>query len=294
MLLQIRAFLVVAEEGSINRAAERLRMSQSSLSRQIQGLEHEIGGELLERTSSGISLTPGGLALQARMKTLLADYDRSVMEVRRIVRGEQKTLRIGYMLSAAKEYLDAPLKRVRAAHPDIALKLLDLSPGEQIAALRAAEIDVAFTDESAEVLARDFYTRVLTTIPSVVALPEGHRLAKAKSIRLAQLKNDMFVKAEERDVPGLTRRISAYCWKYGKFRPRYVGPSQDLSDAFQTVANENAVLLLPSFTRNNSATGVIMVPLADEAVTWKLLVVWQRGKPSQALRTFLEALLRRA
>lgn len=58
MLSQIRAFLVVSEEGSINRAAERLRISQSALSRQIQGLEHEIGGALLERTSSGVSLTP--------------------------------------------------------------------------------------------------------------------------------------------------------------------------------------------------------------------------------------------
>lgn len=290
MLLQIRAFLIVSEEGSINRAAERLRMSQSALSRQIQALEHEIGGALLERTSSGITLTPGGVALREKMAPVLSGYDQAITEVRRIVRGEQKVIRIGYMVSAAKEYLEPALRRVRAEHPDVGLKLLDLSPGEQIAALRAAEIDVGLTDESAEVLAREFYTRVLVSIPSIVALPEQHRLREAETVKLAQLKNEVFVKSDESEVPGLTKRTTAYCWKFGKFRPRYVGPTQNLAETFQTVANENAVAILPSFARNYRATGVVMVPLADAGVTWKILVVWQRGKPSAPLRTLLDAL----
>ena len=292
MLPQIRAFLVVSEEGSINRAAERLRLSQSALSRQIQGLEHEFGGPLLDRTSSGITLTPGGLALQAKMEPVLAGYDRAVMEVRRIIRGEQNIIRVGYLPSAAKEYLAGPLKQARAAHPDLVVKLLDLSPGEQIAALRAGEIDVGMTDESAEVLDREFYTRVLALIPSVVALPEQHPLRKQSSLRLAQLKNEVFVKSDEGEVPGVTRRISAYCWKHGKFRPRYVGPARDLADALQLVVNENAVAILPSFMRHHTATGVTILPLADQAVTWKLMVVWQRGKSSKALRTLIDALLK--
>ena len=113
MLPQIRAFLIVTEEGSINRAAERLRLSQSALSRQMQALEHEMGGALLERTSNGVTLTPAGLALQTAMGTVLAGYDRAVTDVRRIVRGEKNLIRIGYMASAAKEYLDAALKRVK-------------------------------------------------------------------------------------------------------------------------------------------------------------------------------------
>src|SRR6185312_11964839 len=114
MLSQIRGFLVISEEGSINRAADRLSMSQSALSRQMQGLEHEMGGPLFERTSAGIKLTPGGLALQAKMSPVLSGYDRAVMDVRRIIRGEQNILRIGYIASAAKQHLAAALKRVRA------------------------------------------------------------------------------------------------------------------------------------------------------------------------------------
>lgn len=293
MLPQIRAFLIVSQEGSINRAAERLRMSQSALSRQIQSLEHEMGGALFERTSSGISLTPAGLALRARMSAVLSGYDRAVMEVRRIVRGEQTILRIGYMASAAKDYLETALQHVRAQHPGLVLKLLDLSPGEQIAAFRAGEIDVGMTDESAEVLAREFYTRVLVSIPTLVALPEQHRLRKLASVRLAQLKNEVFVQSDEGEVPGLTRRIAALCWRHGKFRPRFVGPTHSLAETLQTIANENAVAILPRFARNHSATGVVFVPLADEAVQSKILVVWQRGTPTPALRTLLDALFKK-
>ena len=294
MLSQIRAFLVVSEEGSINRAADRLSMSQSALSRQMQGLEHEMGGPLFERTSAGIKLTPGGLALQGRMSPVLTAYDRAVMEVRRIVRGEQKVLRIGYIASAAKQHLAAALKRVRTEHPDLSLKLLDQSPGEQIAALRAGEIDAALTDESAVTLAREFYTRTLAAIPTVVALPEQHPLRKRSSLRVADLKNGVFVKSDEDDVPGLNQRIVALCRKYGKFRPRFVGPAHSLAEGLQMVVNESAVAILPAFVRDNTAaTGVLFVPLADEGVTVRLWVVWQRGKISQPLRTLLDAFFRK-
>ena len=293
MLPQIRAFLVVCAEGSINRAAERLHLSQSALSRQIQGLEHEMGGPLLERTSSGITLTPGGLALQARMNSVLSGYDRAVMEVRRTIRGEQNILRIGYLPSAAKEFLEAALKRLQAEHADVAVKLLDLSPGEQISALRAGEIDVGVTDESAAVLAKECYIRVLGAIPSVVILPARHPRRKQGAVQLAQLKNEVFVKGNESEVPGQARRLTAYCWKHGKFRPRYVGPVRDLADAFQTVANESAVAVMPAYVRDYRVPGVVILPLAEQAVTWTLQVVWQRGKPSQALRTLLEALFKK-
>lgn len=267
-------------------------MSQSALSRQMQGLEHEMGGALLERTSSGIKLTAAGLALKTQMGGVLESYDRAVTEVRRTMRGEQNLLRIGYLASAAKEYLDEALKRVRATYPGVIVKLLDLTPGEQIAAFRAGKIDLGLTDQSAELLTREFYTRELASIPNVVALPELHPLAKQRSIRLVQLKNEAFVKADESQVPGANRRVTAFCWKHGRFRPRYVaGSTLSLAEALQTVANENAVAVLPDFARNHTASGVVMLPLSDEAVTAKLYLVWQRGKPSKALQTLLDALM---
>ena len=102
MLEKLRLFLVVLEEGSLRRAADRLRISQSAITRQMQSLELDLGGRVLERTSAGVRPTNGGHALAGRAKTLLADYDSTMAEVRRLNRGESERLRIGYIASAVR------------------------------------------------------------------------------------------------------------------------------------------------------------------------------------------------
>src|SRR5258706_8983531 len=60
VLEKLRLFLVVLEEGSLRRAAERLHISQSAITRHLQLLEHDLGGRVLERTSAGVLPTSGG------------------------------------------------------------------------------------------------------------------------------------------------------------------------------------------------------------------------------------------
>jgi DNA-binding transcriptional LysR family regulator len=96
MLEQIRSFLTVVEEGSLHRAAARLRISQSALSREMQALEHELGGRLLERMTTGVSPTAGGQVLAKRMGAVLASYDLAMSDTRRALRGETDQVRIAY------------------------------------------------------------------------------------------------------------------------------------------------------------------------------------------------------
>jgi DNA-binding transcriptional LysR family regulator len=290
MLAQIRSFLTVLEEGSLHRAAARLRISQSALTRQMQALEHELGGRLLERMTTGVSPTAGGQALAKRMGALLASYDLAMSETRRALRGETDQVRIGYLPSAAKQYLSGPLGEVRRSHPKTVLKLVNLSPGEQIIALRAGEIDIGITNDSGELLAGEFYTRTLAEMGSYIALPEQHRLATQDRVRLSDFKGEFFVSCDSQQAPGLDRQVEAYCKKYGKFSPKFHGPVQTLADAFELVANENAVQILPAFASHHSSPGVVVLPLADAEVTWKILVMWRRGTAGGALKALLDAL----
>ncbi len=290
MLAQIRSFLTVVEEGSLNRAAARLRISQPALSRQMQALEHELGGRLLERMATGVRPTAGGQALAKRMGAVLASYDLAMSDTRRALRGETDQVRIGYLPSAAKQYLSGPLMEVRRSHPKTVLKLVDLFPGEQIIALRAGEIDIGITNESGELLAGEFYTRKLAEMSSYIALPEQHRLATQDRVRLSDLKGEFFVSWDSQQAPGLDRRVEAYCKKYGKFRPKFHGPAQSLAHSFELVANENTVHILPAVASHHSSPGVVVLPLADAEVTWKILVIWQRGRAGGALKALLDAL----
>jgi DNA-binding transcriptional LysR family regulator len=290
MLAPLRSFLAVIEEGSLHRAAARLSLSQPALSRQMQALEHEMGGKLLERTSTGVKPTSAGHALAAKMGKILADYETSVDEVRRMLRGGSETLRIGYLGSSARDFLTPALGALREMPTRTKVKILDLTPGEQIIALRKGEIDVALTDHGGELLARDFYTRKVATIPLFAVLPANHPLSQRKELRIAELKDETFVYAPDSDVPGHARRLMQLCRKCGKFRPKFIGPCQSLSDGLSLVVNEGAVALLPAYTRHLLTTCFSMIPLSDPEATWDMVVVWQRGKPSAALKAFLDAL----
>jgi LysR family transcriptional activator of glutamate synthase operon len=139
-------------------------------------------------------------------------------------------------------------------------------------------------------LAGEFYTRELAEIHSYIALPEQHRLATRDGVRLSDLKDEFFVSLDSQQAPGLDRRLEAYCKRYGKFRPKFHGPAQCLAHGLELVANENAVFLLPAYAIHDSPPGVIILHLADAEVTWKILVMWRRGRAGGALKALLNAL----
>jgi len=289
---KLRLFLVILQEGSLRRAAERLHISQSAITRQIQLLEHALGGRVLERTSSGVRPTTGGHILAERAKALLADYDSVFAEVRRLVRGESDRLRIGYVASAVQEYLGPALATLRRTHPKVKVKMLDQTPGEMILALRRGEIDLALTGNGVELLSRDFYTHKLASVPSLVTLPLDHPLASQKQISISQLKNESFIGAPDSVAPGYRQKIVGFCRRFGKFRPRFISIDQaaSLAEGLTMAANEGAISLHPVFISHLGIPNVVMVPLADKEATWDLFVVWQRGKTSVPLRALLDGL----
>jgi DNA-binding transcriptional LysR family regulator len=294
VLAKIRLFLVVVEEGSLRRAAQRLHLSQSAITRQLQALEHNLGGRILERTSAGVRPTNGGHALASKAGPLLAAYDSTLGEIRRLVRGESDRLRIGYVASAVQEFLGPALAALRRTHPKVKVKMLDLTPGEQITALRSGEIDLALTHHGTDLLSRDFYTRKLASVPSLAVLPAGHPLASKKQIAISELKNEIFAGApDETHVPGYNQKIIRFCRQFGRFRPRFAvagPPPTSLAEGIALSANEDTVSLHPAFISHLRVPNVVMIPIADPGATWDLFVVWQRGKTAGPLRALLDAL----
>jgi len=296
VLDKLRLFLVILEEGSLRRAADRLRISQSAITRQIQALELELGGQVLERTSAGVRPTNGGAVLAERAKRLLADYDSTMAEVRRLNRGESERLRIGYIASAVQEYLGPALAALRRAHPRLKVKMLDQTPGEMIIALRQGEIDLALTLHGIDLLSRDFYIRKIATVKSLVALPVSHRFATKRQVSISQLKGETFVRGSDDVVPGYTQRIIQLCRKNGGFRPRLAtidkatNRVESLAESLAVAANEEAISIQPAFISHLNVPNVAMVPIADEGATWDLFVVWQRDKIASPLRTLLKEL----
>jgi DNA-binding transcriptional LysR family regulator len=285
----LRAFLIVVESGSLNKAAERLRLAQSTLTRQMRALEHEIGGPLFERSPAGVALTATGHLLVKEVPAVLGEFDALLSSARRLARGQSATLRVGYLMSAAADYLHPALAALRRAHPDVKVKLLDLSPGEQLAALSRGEIDMALIGHPGTLVSCEFYVRRLDSLPVMVAMSEYHALADQRTIEVAALKNELFVGAAESDLPGYNRWLVQVC-RRARFRPRIVSNAASLTEGLGTVVTDAAVSLLPAYAAKTPAPGVVYRPLRDTSVTWDLLVAWQRGKLSDPVKAMLAAL----
>jgi len=285
----LRSFFAIVEQGSLNKAADRLRVSQSTLTRQMQALEQEAGGPLLERSPGGVALTAAGHALLEGTRPLLAKFDAVLAGVRQRARGQSAELRIGYLMSAAADYLNPALAALRKAHPEVKVKMRDLSPGEQIAALRAGEIDVALVGYAGTFLEKEFYVKNIAMLPVLVAMAEDNPLAKLASVKPADLRKAVFVGAAEADMPGHNQWVSRLCKRAG-FRARFVQDADSLTHALSLSVTEGAISLQPDYAGKTTVPGVVFRPLRDKAATCPLMVAWQRGKASAPVRTLVEAL----
>ena len=171
---QLRGFVAVAEELHFGRAAERLRMTQPPLTRQIQGLERAVGVRLLDRNNRRVALTPAGDVFLAEAQRLLALAAGAPDLARRVAAGSVGTVRVGFMPSATWEVLPALLRRVEQALPDLDLDLVELGPQEQVAGLRSGELDLGLARPRA--LGDGVSARVVKREDLALVVPEGHRL----------------------------------------------------------------------------------------------------------------------
>jgi DNA-binding transcriptional LysR family regulator len=144
---ELRAFTAVAEEGSLSSAARRLHLSQSALSQTIRSLERQLGVRLLDRHSTGVTVTEAGSILLREARALLLQYDRALTAVSETAAASYGTLRVGVPLELPGDLLPRALAAVSTAFPRTRVDISHASSAAQLTALQAGELDVALARE---------------------------------------------------------------------------------------------------------------------------------------------------
>ncbi|WP_037461515.1 LysR family transcriptional regulator [Skermanella stibiiresistens] len=121
---EIRAFLAVADERNFRRAATRLKISPSALSRTIRTLEERLGVRLLTRTTRSVALTEAGQSLQTQIQPLIAGMDEAVRQVGAFQESAKGTVRINLPRVAATVAIMPKLAGFLSAYPDVRLDLV--------------------------------------------------------------------------------------------------------------------------------------------------------------------------
>lgn len=194
----LEVFRAVARHGSISGAARELSYTQSAVSRQVAALEVETGVRLFDRLPRGIALTEEGRCLLPHAEAMLdrlAAARRDLAALRDLDAGR---LRVGAFPTAVAALVPRALAAFRDAHPRVAVSLLEgMTPG-LLDRLRGGDADVAVVSAPPDrpLDSTRFRLHHLLDERLLVAVPRTHRLARRRTVRLAELADEYFIAGE--------------------------------------------------------------------------------------------------
>jgi DNA-binding transcriptional LysR family regulator len=198
---QLEMFRAVAEEGSFTRAAVRLHVSQSAVSRQLQLLESELGGPLLHRSVKGVTLTPEGELLLRTANRIHRDIREAVWEISETQKLKRGQLRIAGGGTVCLYVLPQLLKRFRAQHKDVDLLVKTGSTTAVLQLLRNHQLDLALL--TLPIVGTDLEVRSAIREELVVVTAPKHPLTQQHVIDAQSLADHPLVLFE----PGSNTRI---------------------------------------------------------------------------------------
>lgn len=295
-LRRLRAFVAIAEEGHLTRAATRLGMQQPPLTRLLQGIEAELGVALMRRSAKGMTPTPAGVVLLQEARALLTQANGLAETVRRAALGESGRLAIGFTSSAALHpFVPAALRAFREASPAVAVSLEEGGTGELVDALRRRVLDAAFVRTAVTASGGLAVDDVLCE-GMVVALPGQHHLAAASDrvVSLAELSHEDFVLYRRHTGPGLYDAIIAACRDAG-FSPTVVQEAPRLTATLSLVAAGLGLSIVPASMRGVSMNSVVYRPISpDEMIAAPIYLVMRTDADVPALARFRSLIAARA
>ncbi|MFF8695077.1 LysR family transcriptional regulator [Streptomyces sp. NPDC015144] len=181
----LRAFLAVADEGNVTRAATRLHLTQPAVSRTLAALERHLGTRLVDRSTHHLALTPEGVVFRDRAAAAVAAFDEALDPggLRRW------PLRLGHAWSAFGPYTTPLLRRWQERYPRTPLELLRID--DRTAGLTRGEVDAALLRGPVE--APGLVTELLFEEDRVAAVATDGPLAARATLRLADLRGETVV-----------------------------------------------------------------------------------------------------
>jgi DNA-binding transcriptional LysR family regulator len=284
-LRHLRYFQALAEELNFSRAADRVHVVQSALSKQIATLEQELGVRLFYRTSRGVQLTQAGKALQERINRILPTLDEALDITRLTASGELGRLEIGYIAAAMWTVLPRLLQEHRRRHPKILFRLHELPmAGEHLDPLLDGSLDAAIVRPIARFRTLTF--QPLLREQFIAVLPAEHPLAAEEAIDLAALADERFVLMSQTAYPEAHELFQQACRDAG-FTPK-IFDQGDSPNALYMVACGFGVALAPASIEASGMPGLAYRPFKHFTPEVELALAHRTTNHSATLATFLQ------
>ena len=200
MYQRIRYFLKAAELENFSLAAQALFISPQGLTKQINVLESELGGQLFTRTRRGAELTPLGKYAQQRLRSVVLDYEKAVQDVRAHAADARESITVGIFSALPRESLVLPfVSYLLASYPErqIQLEMVELSAG--LRKFREGKLDFLLTNVHEEDDLTGFERLTFGSYDAKVVVSLLHPWAIRDSIGVEDMRKESFIKMKIED-----------------------------------------------------------------------------------------------
>ena len=280
----LQAFMAIAEELSFRRAAERLFIDQSALSRRIQGLEDELGYQLIFRTTREVVLTEAGRVFYEEVAPAMQALARAADVARTAAEGKTGRLRLAYMSFAATEVMPRAVRDFAAQFPGVALELRYLRTQAQKLAISRGDIDAGLM--LGPFRNPQFDQVTVASEPLVALIPDAHKLARQSSVTLADLAGEKLILGSP-DQWDFFRLLIADQFSAAGLTMRVAHEPSNALGILGLVAGGLGVSLYADSIRRFRAEGVAFKPVKDCTIRLETILCWNRANQSPALRNFI-------
>ncbi len=285
-LRHLRHFVAVAEELNFHRAATRLNMAQPPLSQSIRRLEESLGVQLLERSRSGVALTPAGAAFVDEARNAISHADLARKLARREA-AETPEIRVSFISSAMYHILPRLLSAFRAQAPMIGLQLHEAPSPLQIAPILNGDRDIGFVSHNTRGL-EEFETILVERSSLVAAIPAHWPLASRQAVTLADLAEHPFILPPRQDYTvGSDATIALF--RRAGLMPSVTQSETHVSSTIALVGAGLGCTLTTGAAAITKPVNVSFVPIVDSALSAEsgIRMIWHPSQLGAAARQFV-------
>ena len=288
----LKAVLVLAEELNFTRAAERLNITQSALSKQINEIEKHHGFYLFRRKNKKrVELTEVGRVFVEEARSAVLHIDRAVQLGCAASDGSETNLTVGHSPDADQAWISAVLAIRLPLYPKLRIQLVSEFSSELIRSVMAGEMNLALATaprENSQITAVAF-----ARTPLYAVLPLSHAAAQKEDIALHDLATDEWIVFTRRVHPVIHDEIMNAAHRDG-ILPKHAHNVITAQQAVHLVSEHVGVAILTqTMALDLNAEGIVVRPLSDTSLRFETCVIMRKDDDSRIANEFVRAFIRR-
>jgi DNA-binding transcriptional LysR family regulator len=281
---EIKYFIAVSEELNFRRAAKKLNISQPPLSQQIKLLEEKIGFKLLKRDKSHVSLTLAGNKFLSDSYDITSKIKRSILNGKKISRGEIGTLRIGFSTLASFFILPEVISKFYKSYKGVELQLKEMRTEKIIKEILDKKIDLGFAGK--KIINKDINSISLYKEKIILAINRNNPLSKRKNISISDMRNENFILfPKSKGAVGLYDKIIEFC-KKANFEPNVVQEAYEIEVILGLVSGGMGIALIPENSGKLYLNNIIFKKFKETSPTSEIYLLIRKNEEDSIVKNF--------